>query len=249
MLKYSETNWKSSKGFQTNRYDVTFSWIKSQKTIEEQKERPERLSLVKVFNEKERRHFCDICVSLQNNNKAFYFDEKKIFHTTLLGFPVLNSSYYKTITEKIRHYCEVNRLQIHVRFNQIRLGTKYEEGNDLKPIPNISNGTVIAFGDCLYNRGCATFGNELASFLIGDNILNSVLGGEFRRRLPSVWCTMGYYITDFKITSKIEKLLKQYRYLDTKHFHFPCTELELGSSHYKDLRDWKRIQTFQLPTN
>lgn len=244
MLKYSETNWKSAKGLETKRYNVTFNWVKSQRTVEEQKERPERLSLVKVFTEEERRHFIDICVRIHNNDAAFHFDKDKIFHTTLIGFPVLDCSYYNTVMEKIRHFCDVKMNQMWVRFNLIRLGTKYEDDNDLKPVPDISNGTLIAFGDCLYNTEFTTFGNTLVSFLLDDGKLNSILGSGFRRRFPSVWCTMGYYVTDFKITTKVEKMLNKYRYLEIERFHIPCTELELGKSHYRDLRDWKTIRKF-----
>jgi len=63
MLKYIATNWKSPHGLQTNWYDVTFNWIKSQATVQEQRERPERLSLESVYQRRVP-YFFDICVTL-----------------------------------------------------------------------------------------------------------------------------------------------------------------------------------------
>ena len=41
-------------------------------------------------------------------------------------------------------------------------------------------------------------------------------------------------------------IFDKYRTLDQTFFHIPCDEIELGTSHYKDLRDWKRIEIFSL---
>jgi hypothetical protein len=57
---------------------------------------------------------------------------------------------------------------------------------------------------------------------------------------------MGHYVSDFKIIDELEKLFNEYKKLDSNHYHLPCFELQLGSSHYKDLRDWKEIQTFSI---
>jgi len=133
-----------------------------------------------------------------------------------------------------------------VEFDLIRLGTKHENNNTLKPVHGVSNGTIIAFGNNLRNTDFINFGNELVSFLSKDQKLNSILGTKFRRRFPTVWCTMGHYTTDFRITIELEKLFNQYKNLDSTHFRIPCSELELGSSHYKDLRDWKRIDRFSI---
>jgi hypothetical protein len=47
-----------------------------------------------------------------------------------------------------------------VKFDLIRLGTKYENYNNLKPVLGFSNGTLIAFGDSKTNRRFTTFGNN-----------------------------------------------------------------------------------------
>jgi|KBSSwiStaDraftv2_1062776.scaffolds.fasta_scaffold5891825_1 hypothetical protein len=57
---------------------------------------------------------------------------------------------------------------------------------------------------------------------------------------------MGYYIEDFKVTSEIEKVFDQLLKLDSELFDTPCCELELGKSYYKDLRDWKPIEKFNI---
>jgi hypothetical protein len=52
----------------------------------------------------------------------------------------------------------------------------------LKPVYGVSNGTIIAFGESPHNQDFITFGNELASFLLKDENLNSIFGKKFRRR-------------------------------------------------------------------
>jgi hypothetical protein len=179
----------------------------------------------------------------------FFFDENKRFHITLLGFPVIDPLYYEKIREKINQFIELTQTNLEVNFNVIRLGTKYENTNTLKPVSGVSNGTIIAFGNCVHIRSFTSFGNNLSSFLISDKNLRTVLGKRFRRRFPTVWCTMGYYTTDFVIAKDLETLFDKYKKLNNDFFQIPCSELELGSSHYKDLRDWKRIQKFSVKQN
>ncbi len=246
MLKYVETNWQSEEGLETHDYQISFEKVKSQSTIKEQEKRPERLSLVKFFDGSDRTCFFDICRHIQKNDEGFYFDKLKRFHTTLLGFPVVEPEYYDTIAEKIKQYSERTQGEMNVKFDLIRLGTKYENNKTLKPVWGVSNGTVIAFGNSLHSRGFIGFGNKLASFLLQDQTICYFLGKKFRRRFPTVWCTMGHHTKDFKITPELEKLFGEYKKLDSDFFQIACPELELGSSHYKDLRDWKRIQTFSI---
>jgi hypothetical protein len=245
MLNYTETNWRSQEGFGTRSYQVAFSEVKTQVTLGEQKERDERLSLVKIFNNKKTLLF-DICSRFQEDNRYFYFHRNKRFHTTLLGFPVIKNEYYDNIKEKINEYCDKTTAEkMRLKFDVIRLGTKYENHNNLNAVHGLSNGTVIAVGDTTTNTKFITFGNNLCSFLLKDDKLRRILGMNFRRKFPTVWCTIGHYTKDFKITNKLETLFENYRYLE-KDFDIPCYELELGSSHYKDLRDWNSIQKFSL---
>ena len=249
MLKYWETNWKSEKGLETHRYEVTFNEVLSRSTVEEQKKRPERLSLVKFFDDKESNYFFDICRIFQKNGENFNFENNKKFHTTLLGFPIVDPKYYDAITERIDQFTMGKNIEMNIKLDLVRLGTKYQNNSTLNPVKGVSNGTVIGFGDYLDNREFITFGDKLSSFLVEDEYLNNVLGKKFRRRFPTIWCTMGYYTADFKVTAKLETLFSKYQDLDSHFFGIPCYELELGLSHYKDLRDWKRICTFPLPAN
>ena len=249
MLKYWETNWKSEKGFETHTYQVIFNEVLSQGTVIEQKKRPERLSLVMFLEEKQSNYLIDICRLFHKNFEHFYFDNNKKFHTTLLGFPVMEAESYDAITERINQFSLGKQLEMNVRFDLIRLGTKYKNTNTLNPINRVSNGTVIAFGYIEDNDVFTNFGNALATFLIKDKKLRAILGENFRRRFPTVWCTMGYYTTDFEINNKLEILYSKFQKLDSHYFDIPCYQLELGTSHYKDLRDWKRIQKFSLQTN
>jgi len=121
MLKYWETNWKSEKGFETHRYQVIFNEVLSRSTVEEQKKRPERLSLVMFFEDKERNYLLDICRLFQKNDEHFYFDNNKKFHTTVLGFPVVEPEYYDAITERLNQFSLGEQLEMNVRFDVIRL--------------------------------------------------------------------------------------------------------------------------------
>jgi hypothetical protein len=246
MLKYYETNWQNKEGLEVHSYEVTFAEVKSQSTIEDQKERAERLSLVKIFHNNERDRFLEISERFQKNDEHFYYHKDRKFHTTLLGLPVIDSAYYGAIEEKIEQFSEEMGANMNVKFDLIRLGTKYQNGSTLKPVSGVSNGTVIAFGDKVYNAGFTAFGNKLASFLSKYEDLSYTLGRKFRRRFPTVWCTMGHYTTDFRITSEHEKLFNQYKVLDDDYFHLSCSELELGKSSYKDLRDWRLIEKFSI---
>lgn len=247
MLDYNETNWISQEGIHTHSYRVSFREVKSQVTVDEQKKRAERLSLVKIFNDKETAHLLEICTQFQEENPHFYFNKNRKFHTTLLGFPVIKQAYYGTIKEKINEFCEKTlEKQMTVKFDILRLGTKYENISNLKPAPDLSNGTVIAIGSCRSNKRFTTFGNNLCSFLLKDKNLRKVLGKKFRRRFPTVWCTMGHYTTDFKITINLETFFSKFQNLYEPFFEIPCYDFELGMSHYKDLRDWRRTGKFSL---
>jgi hypothetical protein len=246
ILQYNETNWLYEYGLETHRYKITFTNVKSHDTIVEQQKRAERLSLVQFFDNNQRRLFIEICRQFQNENPDFYFDEDKKFHSTILGFDVIDSKFYKMITDKIKLFLEQNDAEMSIRFDVVRLGTKYESDNTLNPIKGTSNGTIIAFGDTIHNKRFTEFGNNLVYFLLNGKDSNSILGRKFRRRFPTVWCTMGYYVRDFKIKSNLESLFKKHVNLEGAFFQMPCGELELGKSCYKDLRDWKSIKRFHM---
>jgi hypothetical protein len=247
MLRYFETNWLSKEGLRTRSYNVNFSEVKTRLTVEEQEQRTERLSLVKIFDHKETAVFFEICTQLQKENQNFYFHKNRKFHATLLGFPVIEETYYDTIKQKVGEFCQKPRTKkMSVKFDLLRLGTKYENNGTMYPVFGVSNGTVIAYGDSACNKQFTTYGNELISFLIQDRNLDAVLGKSFRRRFPTVWCTMGNFTRDFAITEDLEIMFNKYRNLNKALFQIPCSELELGVSHYKDLRDWKLIQNFYV---
>ena len=204
------------------------------------------MSLVIFVRGSKRSRFLDICNNFKKNDKHFFFDENKRFHITLLGFPVIDPLYYGKIREKINQFIELTQTYLEVNFNVVRLGTKYENKNTLKPDSGISNGTIIALGYSISNKKFANYGNMLSSFLLKDKNLSNILGKRFRRRFPTVWCTMGYYTTDFVIPKDLETLFNKYKKLNKFFFKIPCCEVELGMSHYKDLRDWKSIEKFKL---
>jgi len=212
----------------------------------EQEKRVERLSLVKFFDDNQRHLFVKICRQFQNENPDFYFDQNKKFHSTILGFRVIESDYYNIIADKIKLFSEQIDAELSIKFDVVRLGTKYESNSTLNPIKNTSNGTIIAFGDTIQNKIFTDFGNNLASFLLNCRDLSPLLGRKFRRRFPTVWSTLGYYVRDFKIRSNLELLFNEYVNLESALFQMPCGELELGKSCFKDLRDWNLIKRFRI---
>lgn len=246
MLKYNETNWRNEVGLQLNDYLVSFDKVRAETTVEEQSLRAERLSLVRFFDRDEQNDLFEICARFQENDEHFYFNKNKKFHITLLGFPVIDSEKYGLVEEKIKEFSDEMRCKLNLTLELIRLGTTYEYGGSLKPVCGVSNGTIIGYGGTLPNRDFVSFGNELCSFLLKDRILCSLLGKNFRRKFPTVWCTMGHYSKDFKIAIELEKVFNEYKTLNSKYFRMSCHELELGRSCYKDLRDWVSIKKFPI---
>jgi hypothetical protein len=245
-MRYRETNWKYEKGLETRRYQLTFNYVSSLDTVQEQRKRTERLSLVMFIHDPTKSELVNICRNFKLNDPSFAFDENKRFHVTLLGFPPIAPGYYLKISEKIGEFIKISQSEFSIKLDHIRLGTKYEKKNTLNPITGTSNGTIIAFGNSNSNKDFNTYGNKLISFLIRGNHMNIQFGGTHRRRFPTVWCTMGYYTRDFTITKNLESLISKYDNLDETMFEIPCSELEFGLSNYKDLRDWRPIQRFVL---
>jgi hypothetical protein len=246
MLRYEESNWLCEEGLELKNYQVSFDNIRPETTVEEQKKRAERLSLVRFFDTNKQDDLFEICDQLWKNNKHFYYNKSKKFHITLLGFPVIDPVKYGLVREKIKEFCNGMQWKTNLKLDLIRLGTMFEEGSSLNPVPGLSNGTVIGYGGILPNKEFVAFGNELCSFLLKDRVLQSILGRNFRRRFPTVWCTMGFYTRGFKITGKLEDLFNEYLHFESSYFESPCRELELGKSCYKDLRDWKTIRKFHI---
>jgi hypothetical protein len=195
----------------------------------------------------ERSQLVDICHDFKKNDSHLCFDKNERFHVTLLGLPVVTSAHCDKIIKKISEFIELTRIELNIKFELIRLGTKCENTDTLYPVYGTSNGTIIEYGDSISNKEFTTYGNELIGFLLLDRNLNSILGKPFRRRLPTVWCRLANYTRDFTITNHLETLFNKYKNLNEALLQIPCLELELGFSHYKDLRDWKPIQNFTLP--
>ena len=129
------------------------------------------MSLVKLFDDNEFNYFFEIASRFQKNDDHFYFDKNKKFHTTLLGFPVIDSVYYEAVRQEIKEFSEGMDARMNVKFELTRLGTKYENSNTLKPVYGVSSGTIIAVGEIEYNMNFITCGNKLASSLVKDENL------------------------------------------------------------------------------
>jgi len=170
---------------------------------------------------------------------------------TLFGFGPLEKEIYEEIQRRIQQFPEVKPVKrMNIRFDCVRLGATYIGGKTLRPLHDISNGTVVAYGDVSQNRDFCNYTNKLTKFLLRDKKIKSKLGANFRRKFPAVWCTLGYYDrkNNFKIRSSLQKIFSQYSRLggNAFNFKFPISEIALVKSKYKNLRYSKLIQKYPL---
>jgi len=247
LLKYKETNWKYEKGFDIHKYDLTINTILASKTRKEQQAKIEKISLVAFLNREQRKFFVNICRRLKRNDEDFY--QNKNLHATLFGFGPLKKKDYERIRKKIQQFSRKERdSKLAISFDKVRPGTMYLENKTLRPLHRLGNGTVIAVGDVVQNEDFCNYSNQLSSFLLKDKNIESVLGANFRRKFPTVWCTLGYYNKEkgFKIGNDLEYIFRQYDHLNSNYFRFPITEISLVKSKYKNLRYPKLIQKIRL---
>lgn len=247
MLKYKETNWKYEKGFKTCKYDLAIDTINASKTRKVQQAKIEKISLVAFLNKQQRKIFVNICSRLKRNDKDFY--QNKNLHATVFGFGPLKKKDYERIRKKIQQFSRKERdSKITINFDKVRPGTMYLENKTLRPLHGMSNGTVVAVGDVVKNEDFFSYSNQLSSYLLKDKNIESVLGANFRRKFPTVWCTLGYYNKQkgFKIGNDLEYIFRQYDHLNSNDFRFPISEISLVKSKYKNLRYPKLIQKIRL---
>ena len=247
MLRYNETNWKKERGFELRKYGLTFSKVHASKTRNEQQVKIEKISLVGFLNKEQRKIFANICKRIKNNDKDFY--QNTNLHATLFGFGPLEKKDYETIRRNVQQFTRKQRIKsLNIKFDVIRLGTMYSENKTLIPVDGISNGTVIAVGDVTQNEEFYNYSNDLTSFLLRDKKVRSILGENFRRKFPTVWCTLGYYNKkkNFIIDTALEDIFKQYNRFNGNDFNMAISEISLVRSKYKNLRYPKLIQKFKL---
>jgi hypothetical protein len=248
LLRYSETNWKYKEGFDTQQYNMTFNAISSTLTVKQQQAKIEKLSFVSFLNKDQRKVFVNLCRLLKRNDNDFY--QNNNLHVTIFGFGPIAKKDYEPIREKIWQFITQNPIKkLNIKFDSIRLGTMYLKDKTLRPIPNVSNGIVFASGDVNRNIEFLKYSNNLGSFLLSDKKIRSILGANFRRKFPSVWCTLGYYRdkANIKINKGLEQIFSQYSDLsDEGSFNFSVSEISLVVSNYKNLRYPKLIQKYQL---
>ena len=247
MLEYKETNWKYQRGFKTRKYDLLIDTIDASKTSQEQQTKIEKISLVAFLNKEQRKFFSNICRRLKRNNKAFY--QNKNLHATLFGFGPINKKDYETIRKKIQQFSRKKKYgKMIITFDEVRPGTMYLENKIDTPAHGKSNGTVIAVGGVTSNEVFCNYCNQLGLFLLKDKNIESILGSYFRRKFPTVWCTIGYYNKrkEFKIDNELENIFKRYNNLLEGGFKVPIYEIALVESKYKNLRYPKLVQKFRL---
>lgn len=247
MLRYKDTNWRREKGFEIHKYHLSINTIQPSKTRREQQAKIEKISLVAFLNKEQKKVFANICRRLKRNDKGFY--QNSNLHATLFGFGPLKKKDYEIIQKQIQEFSRIKRHStLIVKLDSVRPGTMYSEKETLTPIQGMSNGTVITVGDVVRNKDFYNYSNQLTSFLLRDKNIKSILGANFRRKFPTVWCTLGYYNKQkkFKIGNDLENIFKKCDNLKGNDFEIPISEISLVKSKYKNLRYPKLIQKFRL---
>jgi hypothetical protein len=240
-------NWRREKGFEIHKYDLSINTIQPSKTRREQQAKIEKISLVAFLNKEQKKVFANICRRLKRNDKDFY--QNSNLHATLFGFGPLKKKDYEIIQKQIQEFSRIKRhSMLIVKLDSVRPGTMYSEKETLTPIQGMSNGTVITVGDVIRNKDFYNYSNQLTSFLLRDKNIKSILGANFRRKFPAVWCTLGYYNRqkNFTIGKDLEDIFKKYGNLKDKAFEIPISEISLVKSNYKNLRYPKLIQKFKV---
>jgi len=248
LLRYTETNWKYEKGFDTHQYNLSVNAICSSGTTKQQQAKIEKLSLVAFLNKDQRKIFVNICRRLKDNDSDFY--QNKNLHVTLFGFGALEKKDHEPIRKKIQQFVNQKRIKkLNIKFESVRPGTMYSQGKTLRPLQKISNGTVIASGEVNQNKDFFYYSNNLGLSLLNDKKTKSILAANFRRKFPSVWLTLGYYKrkANFRIDTNLEKIFGQYSDLTGNDlYNLSVSEISLVVSNYKNLRYPKLIQKFSL---
>lgn len=237
MLAYQETIWKGQNGFKIRKVKLDIKSIQASETVKEQRASIEKISLVAFLNKKQKKTLTNVSRRLKRNDSDFY--QNSNFHITVLGFGPLEKTHYETIQKGIQEFSKRNRNQgLTVRFNTIRPGTMYSNDKKLNPISGFSNGTVVALGNFDSNMEFCKYSNGLASFLLKGKKIKSVLGANFRKKIPSVWCTLGYYHKpgSFRISHNLETIFKQYYKWEQEPAQFSISEISLVNSRFKNLR-------------
>ena len=247
MLRYKETNWKYEKGFRTCKYDLAINTINASKTRKIQQAKIEKISLVAFLTKEQKQFLVNICRRLKRNDKDFY--QNKNLHVTLFGFGPLEKSIYERILIRLEQFSKVKRdNKIIISFNEVKPGSMYLDSKTMIAAYGMSNGTVVAVGDVVKNEKFCNYSNQLTTYLLRDKKIESALGSDFRRKVPTVWCTLGYYNkqSEYKISNDLECIFKQYKKLNATSHMFPISEMSLVKSKYKNLRYPKIIGKFRL---
>lgn len=84
MVRYRETFWKYKTGFKIRKAELTIDTVDASKTREEQQTRIEKISLVALLSENQKKMLATICRRLKRNNTDFY--QNTNLHVTLIGF-------------------------------------------------------------------------------------------------------------------------------------------------------------------
>ena len=247
MLTYQETIWKESAGYETKKIQLKIESIQSFETIKEQSARIEKISLVVFLKKEQKKILNNVSKELNRNDSDFYQNHN--LHVTVLGFGPLVKTSYEAILTKIQEYSRKKQsTKLAITFDTIRPGTMYSGDTKLNPVSGKGNGTVVALGDVNNNKEFCNYSNELTTFILKEKKIKSVLGANFRKRLPSVWCSLGYYHKPgtFRIGEELETIFRHYNDLRSERFRFDVSKICLVKSDHKNLADLTILDKFNV---
>jgi hypothetical protein len=145
------------------------------------------------------------CLSkLQKINCGFTRVQK--LHCTLLGLlngedsVTSNLAFNNLVYDSVKEFIDQqNPGALEIKFNIIRPGT-WRVGENKNQVNNCSDGTVIATGrmEEADNKRFCDLGESLAEYL--KTKLDYIFEPDFKRKYPSLWCTLGYFdCADFDV--------------------------------------------------
>ena len=155
-------------------------------------------------------------ITTRLKNLQLDFKPAKKLHFTLLSIfdehRKQNPFYLKATLDCVRRFFDQYRQfmtgPLNIESSLVRPGSWYRDGQE---VPMVSDGTVILMAD-LESASSQKFiriGNVLERYLRQE--LHYIFDASFKRKFPTMWCTLGYFDhDDFEITKLVGNTFKSF---------------------------------------
>lgn len=239
----------SSKGFNTldyPKYGLKFRWIfpEFSKTIIEQNRKlnPKGITTISFFNA-EQEKLANSIAKLRKLRREFIPAEK--LHFTLLSLfddKRKQDRYNRKLTldaidKFFDEYKTFRSGPLEIKCDLIRPGSWYRNSED---IFLVSNGTVVLMADLEHpdTQKFLRVASVLERYL--KEKLPNVFDQSFKRKYPTMWCTLGYFTHDFEVTPFIKTRFPR---LNTNRIiNIRINNIEVVDFEKKNLEKAKRIR-------